>query len=904
MEFKDWEALMEAEGFEGYLKRMSQNGSWGDGVMIEVASLLYGRPVVVVSSAKENEQSNDYSTNPANVNSDVPTITLGFCNYGGQQSQIQNHYVSLLPNERNIGLLITNSLEIDGSNSNRNVNNNCAYNSMNTDDNVFPQVAPEFSTMCSSTETEESMPSNVINTSEPEKIEVNDKKRLSDLDNAAYDGAHSHSGNQSKDTFSNQDIPECWSHDQYKYFIKENDWLIVKNRLLGCSVCREVKSLGPSKSQGLKLQNGWMTTSIAEYGDTKEKQQNSLRKKIFDHHNSEAHLRAVRIKKDSTEERLRRQLENENKDQHETTCRIFRTVYKELKQNRPFTDLEDDIDLQVLNGIKMGRILQSRISCSNISKHIGEEMRRKLLTEIINMRQKISVLIDESTTVSKKTTMIVYIRTVVVGEHDSIVDKENEPVTFFLDLIELSSQTAAIINAALLTCLHKHGMTDEILQESLVGFACDGASVMLGRKAGVAALLIEKYPRVLVWHCFAHRVELCVEDTLKEVAGTNNFKTFMDKLYTLYSMSPKNRTELKNCAKDSTSKIQLKTIGKVLSTRWVASSLRTVSAVWDSFPALHCHFLFASKDQSRDSKERSKFQGMATHISSNEFLRNLGLMYDALQELSELSLALQRRTITIPEAHREICRQIKVFEAMSSTPGEHYNEASLAVSAKIFRNVPLHVGTKTDVVIHHAQFFVSLCTNLKKRLLAFQSSNVPTFSKTKSTQSQVCSLGDSGYNLFIDEVKVLYPINWPDEVDINYGTDAVSSLARRFNVEERITVRAFREYTDNGGKKIPTNLKPLLRAVSTVPVCTAECERGFSLMNLINTPTRNKLDVSTMSALMFAKAVGPPLRRFKPISYVKSWLAKGSRSADDLNSKVRKEVVEDSNYEQLWGFLS
>ena len=38
-----------------------------------------------------------------------------------------------------------------------------------------------------------------------------------------------------------------------------------------------------------------------------------------------------------------------------TTDRVFRTVYKIVKSGRPFTDLPTDIDLQVLNGLDMGR---------------------------------------------------------------------------------------------------------------------------------------------------------------------------------------------------------------------------------------------------------------------------------------------------------------------------------------------------------------------------------------------------------------------------------------------------------------------------------------------------------------------------------------------------------------------
>ncbi|CAL8317945.1 unnamed protein product [Merluccius merluccius] len=46
-------------------------------------------------------------------------------------------------------------------------------------------------------------------------------------------------------------------------------------------------------------------------------------------------------------------------------------------------------------------------------------------------------------------------------------------------------------------------------------------------------------------------------------------------------------------------------------------------------------------------------------------------MYDALQELSELSLELHKRECNIMMSHKAISRQIRVFEAMSTRPGRH-----------------------------------------------------------------------------------------------------------------------------------------------------------------------------------------------------------------------------------------
>lgn len=51
-----------------------------------------------------------------------------------------------------------------------------------------------------------------------------------------------------------------------------------------------------------------------------------------------------------------------------------------------------------------------------------------------------------------------------------------------------------------------------------------------------------------------------------------------------------------------------------------------------------------------------RVKALSSHVSAN----NLGVMCDALQELSKLSLKLQTRESTIILAHRAICREDRV----------------------------------------------------------------------------------------------------------------------------------------------------------------------------------------------------------------------------------------------------
>ena len=75
-------------------------------------------------------------------------------------------------------------------------------------------------------------------------------------------------------------------------------------------------------------------------------------------------------------------------------------------------------------------------------------------------------------------------------------------------------------------------------------------------------------------------------------------------------------------------------------------------------------------------------------------------MYDALTELADLSLEVQRRSVTVPVAHRAICRQVAVFEAMCFKPGPRLLDTDSAVKDSLFNEVVLHDGSKCDVLIN------------------------------------------------------------------------------------------------------------------------------------------------------------------------------------------------------------
>lgn len=688
----------------------------------------------------------------------------------------------------------------------------------------------------------------------------------------------SNNSNESGDKNDN-DYPSIWTNEMFLSFLNKYPWIMVKDQKLGCNICVQVQNLATYKTQGIRFAIEWTECSVHTYGASDKDKRQSLRKKIHKHKISECHKRCEQILKAQEENILPKAVSRGISGKFESTIRVFNTVYSIVKKTRPFTDLPFDIQLQKLNGLDMGRILHSDHACADIASHIAIEMKTKITNFLVKNNFKISVLIDEATSVSKKTCLVVCIRA------STDVKNETDPITFFLDLIELENTKSETIVLQLLSSLNKHKFSHEYLIQNFICFACDGASNMIGRKAGVGKLLTDKYPDLLVWHCSNHRLELAVDDVVNEVAGINHFKIFFDTLYALYSSSPKNQYGLKSCSKELD--LQFLSIGRILNTRWVASSLRSVKAVWRNYEALYLHFNKCSLDSSRTSKEKATFKGLKHKITSTDFVLNLGLLYDALTELSDLSLELQKRCTKLPDAHNLIRRQILIFESMSEKCNDgFYKEAENSECSLTFKNIELHENNKNK--INYKQFYRSLADNLKSRMLNFTSSHVSSSSDTSNKYAE-----------FIQLLEVLNPQKWPLEVDILYGERAIKQLSNIFKINERESVRGFREYIDNKSV-IPDNLKPLTQAVNTLVVSTAECERLFSAMNIVHNDTRNTLEVSRVSDLLWIKCVGPPLCEFYANTYVESWVSKGRRCADHTQCISKQEIRYNTEYNSLW----
>ncbi|XP_063730111.1 E3 SUMO-protein ligase KIAA1586-like [Eleginops maclovinus] len=651
-------------------------------------------------------------------------------------------------------------------------------------------------------------------------------------------------------------LPDGWTSQQWSEWITRLPWLFSKDGSIGCTLCRDAKSLLLSTDKGgVHLSEEWMNRDVSS------KTKNNLRKKIYKHRDSVAHNRAVELAETRKQAILPNQILAINGKLLEETSNAFRSAYMIAKERMAFKKLPPVMQLQEINGAKVGAVHRSDKSCAEIIGHIALEMQKKFVCNVKKAQSKISITIDESS-VHGRAYMIVYVRCDVTGKGD--VDN------VFLGLKELVEGTdAESIYNSLREALRVAGFDDEFLSNNLISIATDGASVLTGKNSGVIARLKQDFPKIQSIHCLCHRLELAVHDSLKLVAGCNHFEIFVSKLYSLYNQSAKNARLLEEAAAELN--MQLLKIGQIFTIRWVSSSFRTVKAVWNNYPALARHFKIASEDPSRNDTERKKFLGLHKQLSNAGFVADLACMKDMLRELQALSLRLQQRDIV--SANCQIQQCIDVLSALKECGGKPAQKAEDRITQRLFKGVEL---VECSGKIKRGQFYQSVIDNLKKRM----------------PES--------------DLVNMLKPLNkrfWPQDRNalIMYGEKEIRALAKELGESASEAVQELRDWKLQDAAPAPgKTLEKLSIASRTYLPTSSECERGFSAMNDTDSKTRNRLREASTSSLLFVDLNGPPLERFDPTPFITSWLKSGHRLSTSWASGPRAKATEPR---PLWSLL-
>ena len=481
--------------------------------------------------------------------------------------------------------------------------------------------------------------------------------------------------------------------------------------------------------------------------------------------------------------------------------------------------------------------------------------------------------------------MVVYLR---------ITNKLFEPKTFFVQdiTIEDPKSDAKVLFSYLVQCLERKGLS----LAKCFGFGSDGASVMTGRRSGVATRMRERSPHLVNIHCMAHRLNLCSSQASKDVPYLKTFeKTCCDLSYFFGGSKSGNR----KCELEEIQKIlddpQVK-VRECHEIRWLSFSA-AIAAILKTWKSLVTFF-----QRHTDSVSKS----LLGKLTDYRFLTVLHMLMDVLPFVANVSLLLQKRDIDVAAVHpalKDLENKIATAEKGSGLYQKELKERLEQKKSKDgsikelkYRGEKLDFGSELSKLSKEmSEVRETFCSNLKRNINArFPQSSLDVSMAFAILGMRTVSflpedeLDDYGKK----EIDILVNHYGKDKIIDDVVSKAIidgDKCHLEWNILKRLVIQ--QKYPRDKmsclwklihvyhSDTVP-NMIRLANLALIMPYQTADCERGFSCQNSIKSSKRSRMKSENLNALMTIKIEGGSLEDFDYSRAVDCWRDKKKRRID------------------------
>ena len=409
---------------------------------------------------------------------------------------------------------------------------------------------------------------------------------------------------------------------QHLWLKRENWWLCyVEGEGMYCLICRKHHMKHPQN----QAETFASTPSVRFKVDA-----------LKTHCSSEIHAEAQKTELLQKASYFHHQITKKDEVKDSVLEQAFSTAYFLMKSfiaNRQFVPLLVFIEKIFDDSLKF--FDHRSAGCQDeIFKLLGETVKTELLEKVKNAAA-FGVLTDEVADISVTENLMTFIQF-----YDS---DTKQVVTSFLSCQNVLSEFERANAEAIATLLLKElEENDSLDMTRFTGFTSDGASVMLGKKTGVAARLKQVNPVLLNVHCICHRLALACTDSNESLSYIKNLETWLRQLWQFFENSPqrmsaylKIQTELKSIQLNrKTVKRVVKRLKKACRTRWLSLEA-AVTAVKEDYEAI-------LQTLSKFEKTDATAAGLLKKMRTLKFIGGIYILHSVLQVIGELSRRFQK----------------------------------------------------------------------------------------------------------------------------------------------------------------------------------------------------------------------------------------------------------------------
>ena len=268
-----------------------------------------------------------------------------------------------------------------------------------------------------------------------------------------------------------------------------------------------------------------------------------------------------------------------------------------------------------------------------------------------------------------------------------------------------------------------------------------------------------------------------------------------------------------------------------------------------------------------------------------------------LQHLSTLSCSLQRSSISLAQVHRYLEATKAVLTRYKSKPGPMLKQIEEKAS---FEGIEL-AGSDASFVASHKSLLDDLLSSLEERLGDFQQGVVHATTivdlASWPDKSSSNAFGDDEIDTLVEHFATVLQGAGADTAKMSDEWTALkASIYAQPDWLQYIKCVTWPELHRKFSTEAP-NVFILIDLVLSLPVSTAECERGFNTMKQIKNDSRSSLASDTINDLMTILLCSPDISNYNPKEAIQLWLTSGLRQR-----RPNFMDNEDSSDEEQYGY--
>ena len=523
-------------------------------------------------------------------------------------------------------------------------------------------------------------------------------------------------------------------------------------------------------------------------------------------------------------------------------------------------------------------------------------MHNRLLDHIRSSPYPISIIVDGSTDISNNHLLAILIQTL----------EDEMPMNYYYALVKLQtdesaeSQTQALIDKLTTDNIY------EAVQSKIVSFVSDGASVMTGKKQGMATRLKKAFPKLISVHCSAHRIELVFGNSMEEYDSFQKIEAEANILYSFFSRSHKRFGDFQNyLSEHELNEFNLHYIKK---TRWVASHRRAMEKIFENLPEIIGYLeevVQRRVTSESDKQSKKKAEKVLNFVSDKNAVLLIAFNLDAQNVFVEQSLAFQSDDDSIISLSHSKQNMIAGIDSLRYMHDD-------SVTKKFLSSTVCDDGQACETIQGYEQSRTVSWHKSNGQTARFDRKNVKMFDKLSEVKEGYLNKIMELLHQYLPEIEImdfdlLDQRMWQDQLTEKQVQDKLVSISKELKLptptrmgnvvgtelyklisEVKASPQWCRiqdskpnwfwsDVLKNDNYIISEDLKNVIRSAMVIPLGSSSAERVFGILKYAKNAYRSRLSVENTDHTCRIRDNGPNVKQIGMRAYCLIYLQDNAR---------------------------